>query len=60
MCIRDSLYTGLYYEMIGQPEDSIASMKEALAVAPDEKGILMAQVAKVHLQVRGVETQQQK
>lgn len=54
------LYTGLYYEMIGQPEDSIASMKEALAVAPDEKGILMAQVAKVHLQVRGVETQQQK
>lgn len=46
------LYTGLYYEMIGQPEDSIASMKKAVAVVPDEKGVLMLQVAKVHLHVR--------
>ena len=46
------LYIGLYQEMIGEKEKSLASMKKASEVNPISKRQLMGSVADVHLKLR--------
>jgi len=46
------LYIGLFHEMNGAADSSLASMREAVKINPIEKDILMGQVAKVHLILR--------
>ena len=47
------LYIGLYYDMIGESEKSMAAMRKAAKVNPIAKNQLMGRVADVHLLVRG-------
>jgi lipoprotein NlpI len=46
------LYTGLYYDMIGDQAKAIAEMREAAKVNPLRKDLLMGRVADVHLMIR--------
>ncbi len=46
------LYTGLYYDMIGDQAKSIAEMRKAAKVNPLSKDLLMGRVADVHLMIR--------
>ncbi len=49
------LYAGLYYDMIGNRQKSIAEMKEAAKINPLRKDLLMGRVADVHLILRQTE-----
>ena len=46
------LYTGLYYDMIGDRENSILQMRKASKLNPISKSQLMGSVADVHLMMR--------
>ena len=46
------LYTGLYHEMLGDPQATITSLKKAEAINPMGKTNFMGQVARVHLKLR--------
>ena len=46
------LYIGLFHEMMGDADSSLASMREAVKINPLEKKFLMGQVANVHLILR--------
>ena len=46
------LYTGLYYDMIGDRTNSILQMREAAKINPISKSQLMGSVADVHLMMR--------
>ena len=46
------LYVGLYYEVIGKPADSLNHMKLATESQGIPRGIVMGEVANVHLKLR--------
>ena len=46
------LYVGLYYDMVGDREKSIAEMRQAAKINPLAKDLLMGRVADVHLLIR--------
>ncbi len=46
------LYTGLYYEMMSEPERSLTAIRKAVADNPVPRSQLMGRVADVHLQLR--------
>ncbi len=50
-----NLYVGLYYDMTGDSEQSLAAMKRAVELNPIEPGQLMGSVADVHLLLRAGE-----
>ena len=46
------LYVGLYYDMVGDQEKSLAEMRAAAKINPLAKDLLMGRVADVHLFIR--------
>ncbi|MCH2180769.1 MAG: hypothetical protein MK108_02070 [Mariniblastus sp.] len=46
------LYVGLYYDMVGDQEKSLAEMRAAAKINPLAKDLLMGRVADVHLLIR--------
>lgn len=51
------LYTGLYYEMLGNQESATKSLKKATEVNPLGKTNFMGQVARVHLKLLAAKTE---